>query len=62
LLEHGDAFLETVRAFSPPSGDLSEQFDQQTGEQSSARQLAWSHAALISCTAARRQISRERMG
>jgi len=57
LLEHGDAFLETVRAFTPPSGDLSEQFDQRTGEQRSARQLAWSYAAFISCTEARRQIT-----
>jgi glucoamylase len=62
LLEHGDAFLETVRAFTPSSGDLSEQFDQRTGEQRSAQQLAWSYAAFISCTAARRQIIRKRTG
>jgi glucoamylase len=58
LIEHGDAFLETVRAFTPPSGDLSEQFDQRTGEQKSAPQLAWSYAAFITCTAARRQVIR----
>ena len=51
---HGDAFLETVRAFTPESGDLSEQFDQRTGEQTSAKHLAWSYAAFISCVAARR--------
>jgi glucoamylase len=62
LLEHGDAFLDTVRAFTPSSGDLSEQFDQRTGEQRSAQQLAWSYAAFISCTAARRQIIRKRTG
>jgi glucoamylase len=50
----GDEFLATVRAFTPPSGDLSEQFDQTTGEQTSARHLAWSYAAFISCIAARR--------
>jgi glucoamylase len=50
----GDAFLETVRAFTPATGDLSEQFDQRTGEQTSARHLAWSYAAFISCHAARR--------
>jgi glucoamylase len=55
-LERGDAFLETVRSFTPPSGDLSEQFDQNTGAQSSARQLAWSYAAFISCIAARRAV------
>ena len=54
LCEHGDAFLETVRKFTPSSGELSEQFDQNTGVQRSARQLAWSHAAFISCAAARR--------
>ena len=58
LFLRGDAFLETVRAYTPPSGDLSEQFDQQTGEQRSARHLAWSYAAFISCIRARRLISR----
>jgi glucoamylase len=53
---HGDAFLETVRAFTPASGDLSEQFDQRTGEQTSAKHLAWSYAAFISCVAARRAV------
>jgi glucoamylase len=56
LVERGNAFLETVRRFTPPSGDLSEQFDQQTGVQRSAQQLAWSYAAFISCVAARRQV------
>jgi len=55
LVSRGDAFLETVRAFTPPTGDLSEQFDQQTGAQTSAKQLAWSHAAFISCIGARRR-------
>jgi glucoamylase len=50
---HGDGFLETVRAFTPPSGDLSEQFDQRTGEPRSAKHLAWSYAAFISCVTAR---------
>jgi glucoamylase len=52
-LQRGDAFLETVRAFTPPGGDLSEQFDQKTGAQTSARHLTWSYAAFISATAAR---------
>jgi glucoamylase len=56
LTERGDAFLETVRAYTPPSGELSEQFDQHTGVQRSAQQLAWSYAAFISCTHARRQV------
>lgn len=49
----GDAFLETVRAFTPESGELSEQFDQKTGRQTSARKLAWSYAAFITAIAAR---------
>lgn len=53
-IARGDASLETVRAFTPPTGDLSEQFDQHTGRQASAKHLAWSYAAFISCMAARR--------
>ena len=50
----GNAFLETVCEFTPPTGDMSEQFDQRTGVQTSARHLAWSYAAFITCIAARR--------
>ena len=57
LIARGDAFLETVRAFTPASGELSEQFDQNTGVQRSARNLAWSYAAFISCIAARRSVT-----
>jgi glucoamylase len=53
-VQRGDAYLATVRAFTPESGDMSEQFDQRTGEQTSAKHLAWSYAAFISCVAARR--------
>lgn len=52
--DRGDAYLETVRAFTPPSGDMSEQFDQKNGEQTSAKHLAWSYAAFISSVVARR--------
>jgi glucoamylase len=52
--ERGDAFLETVRHYTPQSGELSEQFDQKTGAQVSARKLAWSYAAFITAVAARR--------
>ena len=56
LMDRGDAFLETIRAYTPASGELSEQFDQHTGAQRSAQQLAWSYAAFITCTHARRQV------
>lgn len=55
-IRRGDAFLETVRAYTPENGELSEQFDQRTGVQTSARHLAWSYAAFISCLAARRAV------
>jgi len=44
-----------VRTHTPEDGELSEQFDQNDGRQTSARQLAWSYAALISCATARRR-------
>ncbi len=53
----GDGFLETVRAFTPGNGELSEQFDRSSGQQSSAKNLAWSHAGLITAVAARRALS-----
>ena len=56
LIKRGDAFLQTVRAHTPPSGDMSEQFDQKSGAQTSAKHLAWSYAAFISCIAARRAV------
>ena len=52
--ERGDGFLRTVRAYTPDDGALSEQFDQKTGAQTSAKQLAWSHAAFITAVASRR--------
>ncbi len=51
----GDAYLATVRAYTPESGDLSEQFDPRTGQPASAKHLAWSYAAFISCVSARRR-------
>jgi glucoamylase len=55
-IQRGDAFLATVRAFTPPSGEMSEQFDQRTGVPASARHLAWSYASFISCMTARRAV------
>jgi len=55
-IARGDAYLETVRIHTPESGELSEQFDKKTGVQSSAKQLAWSYAAFISCVTARRAV------
>ena len=51
----GNTFMRTVQAHTPPSGDLSEQFDRATGAQTSAKHLAWSYAAFITAHASRRQ-------
>ena len=52
--ERGDTFMRTVQAYTPPSGDLSEQFERSTGAQTSAKQLAWSYAAFITAASSRR--------
>jgi glucoamylase len=51
----GNTFMRTVQAHTPPSGDLSEQFDRATGAQTSAKHLAWSYASFITAHASRRQ-------
>jgi glucoamylase len=53
LLRRGDQFMATVAAYTPASGELSEQFDQRTGAQTSAKTLTWSHAAFVSAAACR---------
>jgi glucoamylase len=58
FVDRGNAYLETVRTYTPASGDMSEQFDQKTGAQTSARHLAWSYAAFISSVVARRDAYR----
>jgi glucoamylase len=55
--QRGDAYLETVRAYTPDNGDMSEQFDQRNGAQTSARHLAWSYACFISTIEARRAVT-----
>ena len=47
--------MRTVRTFTPTGGELSEQFDQTTGAQSSAKHLSWSYAAFITAAASRTQ-------
>jgi glucoamylase len=58
LLRRGDQFMATVAAYTPAGGELSEQFDQTTGVQTSAKSLAWSHAALITAFARRKAAMR----
>jgi glucoamylase len=54
LLKRGDMFMAMVRTHTPASGELSEQFDQTNGAQTSAKNLAWSHAAFITAVASRK--------
>jgi glucoamylase len=54
-LQRGDAVMRTVQAFTPAGGELSEQFDQTTGAQTSARHLSWSYAAFVTAAASRSQ-------
>lgn len=61
-LRRGEAFLRTVQAFTPPGGELAEQFDRTTGAPASARQLTWSYAAFITAVASRAQAARTTRG
>jgi glucoamylase len=53
MLRRGDAYMATVRKYVPENGELSEQFSQQDGTQTSAKNLAWSYACFITACAAR---------
>lgn len=53
-LARADMFMDTVRLYTPPSGELSEQFSQIDGAQTSARNLAWSYAAMITAHSSRK--------
>ena len=58
LLARGDAILAAVRGHIPASGELSEQFDQTTGAQTSAKNLTWSYAAFLTAWNARKTAAR----
>ena len=61
-IERGNAIMRTVQAYTPASGDLSEQFDRTTGAQTSAKHLSWSYAAFITAAASRRHAYRATLG
>lgn len=60
LIAHGDAFMATLREFTPADGALSEQIDRSTGAQTSAPHLTWSYAAFVSTARERRLTLSER--
>jgi glucoamylase len=42
-----DGFIEIAAKYTPSDGSLSEQFDRQTGAPTSARDLTWSYASVL---------------
>lgn len=54
MVKAGDAIMAHVRENIPPTGEMSEQFDRNTGAQTSAQDLGWSYAAFITAWDARR--------
>ncbi|MBX6321587.1 MAG: glycoside hydrolase family 15 protein [Rhodospirillaceae bacterium] len=58
LIARGDAVMAMMRRYIPASGELSEQFDPDTGAQTSARDLSWSYAAFLTARDARRRALR----
>jgi glucoamylase len=61
LIARGDAFMATIKDFTPVDGHLAEQFDRTTGAPASARDLTWSYAAFVSTARTRRMACRESM-
>jgi glucoamylase len=53
-LAKGDAIFAMARRSIPASGEIAEQFDQTTGEQTSAKSLTWSYASFLTCWQARK--------
>ena len=51
-----DSFVTIVAKYTPSSGQLSEQFDKNTGAQTSAVDLTWSYASLLTSDLARRGV------
>ena len=58
LVARGDEFIKRVRLHANPDGSLSEQFDRNTGYMTSAEELTWSHASIITSWIARTTATR----
>lgn len=50
LVERGDEELSVIKKFAGPQGELSEQFDRNSGVLLSAPDLTWSYASFLSAT------------
>ena len=53
MMRESDAYLERVKAHANPDGSLSEQMDRDSGYMTSARDLTWNYASLLSALEAR---------
>jgi glucoamylase len=53
LRHDGDSFLAEVRAHANPDGSLSEQIERNSGVMTSAKDLTWNYASILSALAAR---------
>jgi glucoamylase len=62
FLEHGDAFMATVRQLTPEDGRLSEQVDRESAVQTSARDLTWSYAAFVEAAQLRNRAAARQSG
>jgi glucoamylase len=54
IISKGDAILGMARKSIPSTGDISEQFDQTSGAQTSAKSLTWSYASYLTAWDARK--------
>jgi glucoamylase len=62
FLHRGEMFIAMVRVHAPASGELSEQFDQTSGAQMSAKNLTWSYATFASRKSANEKVPIQRYG
>ncbi|MGH2928257.1 MAG: glycoside hydrolase family 15 protein, partial [Solirubrobacteraceae bacterium] len=53
LKTSGDSFMAEVRAHANPDGSLSEQIDKNSGVMTSAKDLTWNYASILSALQAR---------
>ena len=52
----GDAFMRTIKYYTPSDGRLSEEFNRNTGVPQGAADLTWSYASLLTAAFARAEL------
>ncbi|KAI1815674.1 family 15 glycosyl hydrolase [Poronia punctata] len=56
VFTYADGFIDVVAKYTPSSGALAEQYDRDSGEPLSARDLTWSYASFLTAVARRRGV------